>query len=121
MTNFCYNILTLLCVQYTWGIEKTEILPKMEPYNRTHCKIIFETSFVELPNQYIAKLTEIKNGDVTNGNRESDIIEDNFVRFKKFEDNFVCKPSKTFPFMVEIYYGTNTDKVGEPSKGRHKE
>ena len=93
MTNFGYIILISLSIQYSWGIQKTEILPTMEPYNRTHCKIKFETSFDDLPQVYTAQLTNITK---ETGNRDSFKIENNLVKFTS------CIPIRILALEVEI-------------------
>jgi len=104
MTNFGYIILTSLCIQYAWGIQKTEILPTIEPYNRTHCKIFFETSFNGLPQVYTAKLTIITE---KTGNRESFKIENNLVKFKS------CIPIIELDLEVEIILDPNRPAQGQ--------
>ena len=80
MTNFGYLILTCLCVQYSWGIEKTEIPPIMEPYNQTHCKIFYENAFDVLPKEeFQAQLGAV---DENTGRIWVKTIQDNLVKFQ---------------------------------------
>ena len=107
MSNFGYIILTSLCVQHvlTVGINKTEILPTMEPYNRTHSKIFFEDSFYKLLKEYTAELTAFGEGK-----RRSEKIEKNLVKFQS------CIRIKEFALVVEIYHQTHHTFLG-PSQG----
>ena len=103
MTNFVFMILTILCVHHVSGINKTEILPTMEPYNRTHCKIIFENSFYNFEKEYIAKLTIINK---ETGNRQSEEIKNNLVKF------LTCIPIKEFALAVDVYHPFRTTWLG---------
>ena len=100
MNSLVYLILTSLCVQYmtssrTPGINKTEILPTMKPYNLIHCQIKFENSFHDPKKVYIAKLIIINENT---GERFSEKIENNLVKFRS------CIPIKEFALVVEIYH-----------------
>ena len=99
MTSFGYILLTSLCVQYTWGIEITDIRPTMEPYNQTHCKIFYENAFDVLPKEYTAKLIGL---DENKGTRWYKTIEDNLVEFPP------CIPIKKEALTVEIYHDETT-------------
>ena len=93
MANFGFIILTSLCVQYIWGLQKTNILPTLEPYNQTHCKIFFASSFDELPKDYTAYLVVI---DEKRGNRFYEQIQDNLVAFTS------CIPQEIESITVEL-------------------
>lgn len=98
MTNFEYIILISLCVQYTRGIQMTNIKPTMKPFNRTHCKIFYETSFKDLPKEYTANLVYTGSLDPM-----SLKIEDNLVNYPS------CLPIKKDQLKVVIHYaGTTT-------------
>ena len=108
MTNFEYIILISLCVQNAWSIQRTEILPIMEPYNRTHCKIFYENSFDDLPKEYIAKLLVINENT---GGTTIETIEDNLVKFQS------CIPFEKHIFTIIFYDGkkeTSNDFNYEP-------
>ena len=81
MTTFSYMLLTSLCFQYVWGIEMTNVHPIMEPFNKTHCKIFYETSFKNLPKTYTATLMHKKEEDNGKFGQKPAKIVDNFVKF----------------------------------------
>ena len=98
MIHFYFMILTSLWVQYTWSIKITNILPTMEPFNKTHCKIFYETSFQDLPKVYVANLVHMKEDSSGVVRPLAFRIVDNFVKYPP------CHSIENFILMVGITF-----------------